>query len=68
MKPVDLGQEKVALKKMEEVKEAFDNEVSGATINEVKGSVAPLSTRQLKQAIKGAVEESVQDANAQDEV
>ena len=65
MQRADLGQKKVAPKKMEEVKEALDDEVSGASINEVSSL---LSTQKIKAAIiKKAVEEQVQDANAQDE-
>ena len=65
MKPVDPGQEKVAPKKTEEVKEETDTEVSGSSINEVSSL---LSTQKIDQAIKRAVEEQVQDADAQDEV
>ncbi len=64
MKRADLGQKKVAPKKMEEVKEALDDEVSGASINEVSSL---LSTQKIEQAIiKKAVKEQVQD-DAQDE-
>ena len=65
MKPADPGQEKVAPKKTEEVKEGTDTEVSGSSINEVSSL---LSTQKIDQAIKRAVEEQVQDADAQDEV
>ncbi len=66
MKRADLGQKKVApKKKVEEVKEALDDEASGASINEVSSL---LSTQKIEQAIiKRAVEQEVQDANAQDE-
>ncbi len=65
MKRADLGQKKVAPKKMEEVKEALDNKASGASVNEVSSL---LSTQKIEQAIiKRAVEQEVQDANAQDE-
>jgi len=61
----DLGQKKVAPKKMEEVKEAPDDEVSGASVNEVSSL---LSTQKIEHAIiRRAVEEQVQDTNAQDE-
>ena len=66
MKRADLGQKKVAPKeKVEDVKEALDDEVSGASVNEVSSL---LSTQKIDQAIKRAVEEQVQDADAQDEV
>jgi len=65
MKRADLGQKKVAPKKMEEVKEAFDDEISGASVNEVSSL---LSTQKIEQAIiKRAVQEQVQDTNAQEE-
>ncbi len=66
MKRADLGQKKVApKKKVEEVKEALDDEVSGASVNEVSSL---LSTQKIESAIlRRAVEEQVQDTNAQDE-
>lgn len=63
MKRTDLGPKKVAPKKIKEVKEALDSE--GAPINEVSSLI---STQKIEHAIKRAVEEEVQDANAQDEV
>ena len=66
MKQGDHGQKKVAPKKLEEVKEALDNEASGASVNEVSSL---LSTQKIEQAIvKKIVEEQIQDADAQDEV
>ncbi len=65
MKPADVGQKKVVPKKMEEVKEAFDDEASGASVNEVSSL---LSTQKIESAIlRRAVEEQVQDTKAQDE-
>ncbi len=65
MKPADVGQKKVVPKKMEEVKEALDDEVSGASVNEVSSL---LSTQKIESAIlRRAVEEQVQDTKAQDE-
>ncbi len=65
MKPADVGQKKVVPKKMEEVKEALEDEVSGASINEVSSL---LSTQKIEQAItKRIVEQQVRDANAQEE-
>ncbi len=65
MKPADNGQEKGVPKKTEEVNEGTDTEVSGSSTNEVSSL---LSTQKIDQAIKRAVEEQVQDADAQDEV
>ena len=65
MKPADEDQKKAAPKKAEEVKEALDDEVSGSSINEVSSL---LSTQKIDQAIKRAVEEEVQHADAQDDV
>ncbi len=65
MKPADVGQKKVVPKKMEEVKEALDDEASGASVNEVSSL---LSTQKIESAIlRRAVEEQVQDTKAQDE-
>jgi hypothetical protein len=65
MKRSDHGQNEVAPKKTEEVKEALDDEESGASINEVSSL---LSTQKIEQAIKRAVEEQVQGADTEDEV
>lgn len=65
MKPADHDQNETAPKKREEVKEALDDEESGASINEVSSL---LSTQKIEHAIKRAVEEQVQDADAEDDV
>ncbi len=65
MKRADLGQKKVASKKMEKVKEALEDEVSGTSVNEVSSL---LSTQKIEHAIiRRALEKQVQDTNAQDE-
>ncbi len=65
MKRADLGQKKVAPKKMEKVKEALEDEVSGTSVNEVSSL---LSTQKIEHAIiRRALEKQVQDTHAQDE-
>ena len=65
MKRVDLGQKKVASKKMEKVKEALEDEDSGTSVNEVSSL---LSTQKIEHAIiRRALEEQDQDTEAQDE-
>ena len=65
MKRADLGQKKVAPKKMEKVKEALEDEVSGTSVNEVSSL---LSTQKIEHAIiRRALEKQVQDTNAPDE-
>ena len=64
MKRADLDQKKAAPKKMEEVKETLEDEVSEASINEVSSL---LSTQKIEQAITKRVIEQVRDANAQEE-
>ncbi len=64
MKRADLDQKKAAPEKKEEVKETLEDEVSGASINEVSSL---LSTQKIEQAITKRVVEQVRDANAQEE-
>jgi len=68
MKPVDLGQKKVAPKRMKDVKEALGNRVSGALINEESGRKPRGSASQIKDALKKALEEQGQDTDTQEEV
>ena len=64
MKRADGDENKVSPEKREEVRETSDEE-SGASINEVSSL---LSTQKIEKAIQRAVEEQVQEADAEDEV